>query len=85
VNALGSITIREEVYTLTDAGAWTGPNANTVEILNGSFPPARYERGSSAVLPAGFETVRAAARYYRDQNPTLPAFSASDEPPDTVH
>lgn len=85
MKTLGSITHAGKVYTLTDALVWTGDDPVTVEILNAAFPPERYERGSAAALPAGYETVRAAARYYRDPEPTLPAFPPSDEPPGTVH
>jgi len=80
---LGSITYQGRVYTLGSDGSWTGPGDGMVQWLNEEFPPFRHTTACDAVLPAGYETVAAAAKAYGDPSPTLPSFRPSA--PGTVH
>jgi hypothetical protein len=82
---LGSIAVRGERYALGRDGVWRGPRPAVADELNAVFNPDEIPSASSAVVPAGYRVVEAAAAWAGDPAPELPRFPDSDEPAGTVH
>ena len=73
MNAIGSIQYEGRRYALVD-GEWVGPDDDIVSILNSLFRISTRASPSCAVLPLGYECIRSAAKWAKDDNPELPRF-----------
>ena len=73
MNPLGSIRYKGNRYVLS-SGKWNGPDPDVVAILDSLFRLSAHAGPSSAVLPLGYECIRSAAKWAKDDNPELPRF-----------